>query len=184
LKFVETPLPGLLIVELKPWMDERGYFVETYQAREFSKCGIHSPFVQDNHVSSSRGVLRGLHMQTRRPQAKLVRAVEGAVFDVAVDARRGSPGFGKWFGIELKAGDFRQFFIPQGFAHGYCVLSERAQVEYKVSDFYDPGGEITLLWNDPRVGVGWPLRDPILSPKDLNGRTLADLADSLPEFAG
>ena len=140
--------------------------------------------MQDNHSLSRRGTLRGLHVQLPKSQGKLVRCTEGAVFDVAVDIRQGSPAFGRWFGIELSAENFRQLWIPPDFAHGFCVLSERAQVEYKCTELYDPAGDLSIGWNDPAIGVEWPIADPVLSPKDAAAPRLAELADRLPRFRG
>ena len=182
MNFVETALPGVVIVEPRVFRDPRGFFAETYQKDKFASGGIDAAFVQDNHAASSRGVLRGLHIQLRRTQAKLVRVVEGAVYDAAVDVRRGSPTFGRWVAAELSAENFRQLYIPQGFAHGYCVLSERAQVEYKTTDFYDPESEIVVLYNDPAIGIAWPIQDPILSKRDAEGKPLAAWMDRLPPY--
>lgn len=173
-EFRETPLPGVLVIEPKVHKDERGFFLETYQSKRFAEAGIDAVFVQDNHSKSVHGTLRGLHANTRHPQAKLVRVLEGEVFDVAVDIRRDSPTFGKWFGVTLSAENFRQIWVPEGFAHGFYVLSEVAQVEYKVTDYYDPGGDIYIAWNDPAIGIDWPLDgDPILSARDAEAQPLA-----------
>ncbi len=169
-------IPDVLLVELSAHEDERGFFVETYHVRQYEEAGIHGPFVQDNHSRSRQGVLRGLHYQIRQPQGKLVRAVAGRVFDAAVDLRRSSPTLGKWVGIELAAGEHRQLWIPAGFAHGFYVVSEWAEVVYKVTDYYAPQWDRTLLWNDPRLGIEWPLvdgRQPLLSDKDAAGLPLA-----------
>src|SRR5262245_34388219 len=160
--------------------DGRGFFLETFHARKYADGRILGPFVQDNHSNSVRGTLRGLHAQVERPQGKLVRAVQGEMFDVAVDIRRGSPTFGRWVGVVLSAQNFRQLWIPPGFAHGFCVLSERVDVEYKCSDFYNPGDELTVLWSDPAIGIAWPVREPILSVKDAAARPLSEVMDRLP----
>ena len=171
-----TAIPDVMLVEPKVLTDDRGFFLETFQARKYIQAGITSPIVQDNHSGSRRGVLRGLHYQIRCPQGKLVSVLSGEVFDVAVDLRRSSPMFGKWVGMTLTAKDRRQVWVPPGFAHGFYVLSEWAEVSYKVTDFYNPECERTLLWNDPEVGVGWPLAEgeaPVLSSKDALGLSLS-----------
>jgi dTDP-4-dehydrorhamnose 3,5-epimerase len=177
-----TQIPGVLLIEPQVFSDARGFFLETFQARRYATAGIGAAMVQDNHSGSHGGVLRGLHYQLRQPQGKLVSVVAGEVFDVAVDLRRSSTTFARWVGIRLGAQDRRQLWIPPGFAHGFYVLSEWAEVVYKVTQFYDPKDERTLIWDDPEVGIAWPLRDgraPILSPKDLQGKRLseADLFD-------
>jgi dTDP-4-dehydrorhamnose 3,5-epimerase len=159
--------------------DDRGFFLESYNERAMAELGIADRFVQDNHSQSERGVLRGLHYQVTQPQGKLLRVVRGEVFDVAVDLRRGSPQFGQWTGASLSAENRRMLWVPKGFAHGFLVLSEQAEVLYKASDFYAPAGERTLLWNDPEVGIAWPGMDqagfaPKLSPKDELGKRLRD----------
>jgi dTDP-4-dehydrorhamnose 3,5-epimerase len=172
-----TAIPEVLLVEPKVFQDDRGFFLETFQAQKYRAAGIAAVFVQDNHSGSRRGVLRGLHYQVGRPQGKLVSAVAGEVFDVAVDLRRSSPTFGRWVGVPLAARDHRQLWVPPGFAHGFYVLSEWAEVAYKVTDFYDPEEERTLAWDDPMVGIAWPLPDgrpPVLSPKDLQGKRLSE----------
>src|SRR6266478_8710714 len=168
-----------LIVEPDVFRDARGFFVETFHAERYRQGGIPYDFVQDNHSRSLRGSLRGLHAQRTRPQGKLVRAVRGEIFDVAVDIRPGSATFGKWVGDRLSEESFRQMFIPPGFAHGFCVLSEVAEVAYKCSDFYDRSDEIGFRWNDPAVGIAWPIRDPLLSEKDAALPTLAELRPRL-----
>lgn len=180
--FVKTPLEGVLVIEPDVHRDDRGFFLETYNAEKYARGGLEVRFVQDNHSKSKRGTLRGLHAQLRRPQGKLVRAVEGEVFDVAVDVRRGSPTFGGWFGVKLTAENFRQLYIPPGFVHGFCVLSEEAQVEYKCTDLYDPGGEVSVVWNDPDIGIDWPIEgEPLLSAKDAAAPRLRDVLD-LPDY--
>jgi dTDP-4-dehydrorhamnose 3,5-epimerase len=181
-RFLETALPGVIVVEPDVHRDPRGFFLETYHLDKYRDGGIPGPFVQDNHSHSVRGTLRGLHAQVRRPQGKLVRAVEGEMFDVAVDIRRGSPTFGRWFGVHLTGENFRQIYIPPGYAHGFCVLSERVHVEYKCTDFYDPGGEIGIAWNDPDIGVGWPIAEPTVSDKDRRAPRLAEALDRLPVY--
>ena len=182
MKFRETELPGVLVIEPVVHRDPRGFFVETYRADRYAEAGIATNFVQDNESRSVRGTVRGLHAQLRRPQGKLVRVLEGAIFDVVVDIRRGSPTFRKWVGVRLSAEAFDQIWVPPGFAHGICVLSDAARIAYKCTDFYDPEGELRLLWNDPEIGVEWPVADPILSDKDLNGRPLAEWMDQLPRW--
>ncbi len=166
MRFLQTDLPGVVLVEPDVFRDARGFFLETFHARKYREGGIPYDFVQDNHSRSQRGTLRGLHAQRNKPQGKLVRAVKGEIFDVAVDIRKGSPTFGKWAGATLSDENFRQIFVPPGFAHGFCVVSEIAEVEYKCTDFYDRADEIGLRWDDPAVGIAWPLRDPLLSPRD------------------
>lgn len=169
LKVEKTPLEGVLIVTPPVYGDARGYFTETYNERDYAAIGITARFVQDNQSRSSRGVLRGLHFQKTHPQAKLVRVLEGEVFDVAVDLRPGSATYGQWTGVVLSAENHKQFFVPQGFAHGFLVLSETATFAYKCDDFYHPEDEGGLLWNDPTVGIEWPITPDmalLLSEKD------------------
>ncbi len=169
-KFIETPLKDALIVEPAVFGDHRGYFCETYSERDFAEAGIREKFVQDNESFSSLGVLRGLHFQKKNPQAKLVRVTHGSVFDVAVDLRKKSPTFGNWFGVLLTGENHRQFYIPEGFAHGFLVLSETAGFVYKCSRFYDASDEGGLLWNDPDLNIRWPLEtieQTRVSEKDL-----------------
>jgi dTDP-4-dehydrorhamnose 3,5-epimerase len=177
LKFLETDLPGVLIVEPDVFRDPRGFFLETFHAARYREGGIPYDFVQDNHSKSVRGTLRGLHAQRRRPQGKLVRAVQGEIFDVAVDVRPGSATFGKWVGARLSGESFRQMFIPPGFAHGFCVLSATAEVEYKCTDFYDRADEIGARWDS--AGIEWPIQAPHLSPKDASLPTLLELRRAL-----
>jgi dTDP-4-dehydrorhamnose 3,5-epimerase len=166
MRAVDTALPGVRLLEPAVHRDDRGFFLESFRADQLAALGIGATFVQDNHSRSVARTLRGLHWQWRRPQAKLIRVIEGAIFDVAVDIRRGSPTFGRWIGVNLSADDFRQLYVPVGFAHGFCVLSATAQIEYKCSDYYDPAGEAGLPWDDPTLGIEWPVQDPILSPRD------------------
>ena len=186
MKFSPTELPGVILIEPQVFRDERGFFLETYQRAKYAAGGIDVTFVQDNHSRSVRHTLRGLHAQLRRPQAKLIRVIEGEIFDVAVDVRRGSPSFGRWVGAWLSAENFRQMYVPPGFVHGFCVTSAVAQVEYKCSDYYDPASEVTVQWNEPTIGIAWPesvlAAAPILSQKDQTGKTLADLMEVLPKF--
>ena len=181
MQITKTPLDGVLLIEPKVFKDPRGFFLESYQEQRYRDAGIDVSFVQDNHSCSSKDILRGLHVQLSNPQAKLVRVVEGSVFDVAVDLRKDSPTFGKWYGVELSAENFRQLFVPVGFAHGFCVTSERAQFEYKCSNYYNPKHELSILWNDPAIGIRWPVSAPILSPKDEKGALLESVRESLPE---
>ncbi len=175
-----TEIPEVLILDPKVFGDERGFFMESFNRRVFrDRTGVSLDFVQDNHSRSSVGVLRGLHYQIQQAQGKLVRCVVGEIFDVAVDLRQSSPTFGKWVGCRLSASNFRQFWIPPGFAHGFLVLSEVAEVLYKATDYYAPQHERVVLWNDPHIGIEWPVDgiEPILSQKDQAGKTLktADL---------
>lgn len=175
MNFIETDLPGVIIIEPKVFGDDRGFFMESWNARVFEAAGIHGPWVQDNHSRSAKGVLRGLHYQVRQTQGKLVRATAGAVFDVAVDLRRSSPHFGKWTGVELSAENRRMLWVPPGFAHGFLTLSETADFQYKCTDYYAPEWERALIWNDPAIGIDWPLaagEAPSLSAKDAAGLTL------------
>lgn len=175
---IPTALPGVLILEPKVFGDARGFFLESYNARAFREAtGLDPVFVQDNHSRSTRGVLRGLHYQVRQAQGKLVRVTHGRVFDVVVDVRRGSPHFGCWAGVELSEETHRMFWIPPGFAHAFVVLSESADFIYKATDYYAPEHERSILWNDPDIGIEWPLEgmgDPLLSEKDRAGRLLKD----------
>jgi dTDP-4-dehydrorhamnose 3,5-epimerase len=166
LKFHPTELSGVLLIEPDVFRDARGFFLETFHAGKYREGGIAFDFVQDNHSRSLRGTLRGLHAQLRKPQGKLVRAVRGEIFDVAVDLRPGSKTFGRWTGATLSEENFRQIWVPPLFAHGFCVISEAAEVEYKCTDFYDKADEIGIAWNDPEIGIAWPLREPLLSAKD------------------
>lgn len=182
--FLPTALPEVILVEPRVHHDERGFFLETFRAADYAAAGVGPRFVQDNHSRSLGPVLRGLHAQRRRPQGKLVRAVEGEIFDVAVDIRRGSPTFARWVGANLSAENFRQLFVPPGFAHGFCVLRSPAQVEYKCTDYYDADDELGILWNDPEIGIGWPLAEPLLSDKDRGLPRLAEVRDLLPLYPG
>ena len=178
-KITVTPcdIEGLYVIEPTVFKDERGYFVETYNQNDMKEAGLDMVFVQDNQSMSTRGVLRGLHFQKQFPQGKLVRVVRGKVFDVAVDLRSDSKTYGKWFGVELSAENMIQFYIPEGFAHGFLVLSDEAEFCYKCTDFYHPGDEGGLAWNDPEIGVGWPLEegvDLIISEKDQKWKGLKD----------
>jgi dTDP-4-dehydrorhamnose 3,5-epimerase len=186
MKRIETALADLILIEPQIFGDDRGYFFECYRRDKYAELGVTCAFVQDNQSRSARGVLRGLHYQLGRPQAKLVRVLSGEIFDVAVDVRRGSPTFGRHVGVLLSAENKRSLFVPEGFAHGFQVLSETAEVLYKCSDLYAPIEERGVLWSDPELGIAWPLPDePTLSPKDRVYPTLkhAPTAD-LPEYRG
>jgi len=180
-RIVPTGVPEVLLIEPKVFGDERGFFFESWNRRSFSECvGWDVDFVQDNHSRSARGVLRGLHYQIGQPQGKLVRAVAGEVFDVAVDLRRSSPTFGRWVGERLSSENRRMMWIPAGFAHGFLVLSESADFLYKTTDYYAPGEERTLLWNDPALAIAWPLAgEPVLKAKDAAGARLSE-AETFP----
>jgi len=172
MNFTPTTIPDVLLIEPRVYGDERGFFMETYRAQSFAEAGIPYVFVQDNHSGSSRWILRGLHYQIRQAQGKLVRVTAGEVFDVAVDLRRSSPTFGRWVGNVLSAQNRLQMWVPPGFAHGFLVLSEWAEVLYKATDYYAPQWERTLLWSDPQLAIHWPLPEgqlPLLSPKDAAG---------------
>jgi dTDP-4-dehydrorhamnose 3,5-epimerase len=180
MKIIQTAIPAVVIFEPAVFTDQRGYFVETYQQQKYLEAGILKNFVQDNQSYSIKNVLRGLHFQLRHPQAKLVRVTQGVVFDVAVDIRRNSPTFGQWHGEVLSADNKKQMYIPENFAHGFCVLSDGAEFLYKCTDFYVPGDEAGLLWNDPQMGIKWPVSEPILSAKDAVLPKLSEILDLLP----
>ena len=181
-RITPTTLPGVQIIEPDVYRDGRGFFLEVYRAASFSAAGLPAAFVQDNHSRSVRGTVRGLHWQWRRPQAKLVRVVAGEIFDVAVDIRRGSATFAKWVGVRLSGESLRQTFIPEGFAHGFCVLSDVADVEYKCTAEYDAGGEAGLPWDDPGLGIEWPTSSPLLSVKDRQHAPLDRHERDLPRL--
>ncbi len=167
MEVVKTPIEGVLLIKPQVFGDERGYFVETWQKERYEAAGINLPFVQDNHSKSTKGILRGLHFQKQHPQGKLVMGSLGEVFDVAVDIRKGSPTFGKWFGAILNQENQNQLWIPPGMAHGFVVLSDVAHFHYKCTDFYHPGDEGSIRWNDPTIGIDWPYKEePVLSAKD------------------
>jgi len=177
MQFVPTKIPDVLLIQPKVFEDPRGFFLETYRVDRFAGSGIHAQFVQENHSASRQGVLRGLHYQIHQAQGKLVRVMAGEVFDVAVDIRRRSPTFGQWVGARLSQQNKFQIWIPAGFAHGFYVLSDSAEVVYKTTDYYAPEWERSMLWNDPQLGIEWPLlpnADPILSVKDLQAKPLAE----------
>ncbi len=172
---IRCELPGVLTIEPQVFGDARGFFMETWNQQRYTEAGLEANFVQDNLSFSRRGILRGLHFQNPGAQAKLVSVLQGEVFDVAVDLRQSSPTFGKWHGTHLSGENKRQFFIPVGFAHGFLVLSETAMFHYKCTDFYSPKDELTLRWNDPQIGIRWPVPDPILSGKDAKGLSLGEI---------
>lgn len=180
---IETALPDVFLIEPKVFSDARGFFLESYHRGKYAALGIHDDFVQDNHSRSVRGTLRGLHYQLQHTQAKLCRVVQGEVLDVAVDIRRGSPTFGRWVGAVLSAENKRQIYVPQGFAHGFAVLSETAEFLYKCSDFYNAEHEYGVLWNDPELKINWNVTDPILSAKDQKYPVLAKVPpELLPKY--
>ena len=174
MKFIETSLPGVLLIEPDVYGDERGYFLETYNQQSFAEY-IPEVFIQDNHSLSAQGILRGLHVQNPHQQGKLVRVSRGEVFDVAVDIRTGSPNYGQWYGANLSAENFMQMYVPPGFAHGFCVLSDAAEFQYKCTDTYHPEDEMVIAWNDPEINIDWPVSDPVLSARDQQGNSLAEL---------
>ena len=182
MKVLPTELPGVVLIEPVVYRDQRGFFLETYHAGKYHAAGVEGVFVQDNHSHSVRGTVRGLHAQLRHPQGKLVRVLRGEIFDVAVDIRRGSPTFRRWVGAKLSAESFLQIYVPPGFAHGFCVLSETAEIEYKCTELYDPTDEFGILWNDPELGIAWPVREPVLSERDRTAPRLAELTEKLPVF--
>jgi dTDP-4-dehydrorhamnose 3,5-epimerase len=185
LQRIETALPGIVELRPKVFRDPRGFFMETYHREKFAALGIHDAFVQDNHSSSSKGTLRGLHYQLQHPQAKLCRVIEGEAYDVALDIRVGSPTFGKWAGLLLSAKEQNQIYIPPGFAHGFLALSETVQFLYKCSDFYDPADECGILWNDPALQISWRISDPLISEKDAKYPPLSSVAlENLPRYSG
>ncbi len=183
MKVTDTPLPGVKLIEPDVFGDRRGYFMETYHRQRYQSSGVQPEFVQDNLSFSRGGTLRGLHYQLPHAQAKMVQVLQGEVFDVAVDIRRGSPHFGRWIGVRLSEKNKRQLFVPPGFAHGFCVLSETALFLYKCSDFYHPECEGGVLWCDPLLGIDWPVESPVLSDKDTKYLPLAEISpDRLPPY--
>ena len=176
MKVIHSKLKDCVIIEPQVFGDERGFFLETFQAARYEQeAGIDLAFVQDNHSRSTRGVLRGLHFQKTKPQGKLIRVVRGEVYDVALDIRKGSPTFGEWEGVTLSEDNKKQFWVPPGFAHGFVVLSDTADLEYKCTDYYDPSDEGSILWSDPDLDIPWPIANPILSTKDESAKRLVDL---------
>jgi dTDP-4-dehydrorhamnose 3,5-epimerase len=183
MKVIETALPGVLLVEPKVFGDPRGFFFEAYSVQRYTDAGIPGAFVQDNISFSKRGVLRGLHVQHPHAQGKLVQVLRGEVFDVAVDVRVGSPNVGRWVGEYLSGENRRQLWVPPGFAHGFLVTSDEALFSYKCTEYYRPGGERTICWDDPAIGIDWPTRDVLLSLKDLAGVPLGEIpTDLLPSY--
>lgn len=182
MKVSETDLPGVLLLESRVFHDGRGFFVETFSTAGLKGSGIPELFAQDNHSRSTRGVLRGLHYQLKRPQGKLVHVARGRIFDVAVDIRRGSPTFARWTGMELSDENLHSLWIPPGFAHGFCVLSDVADVIYKCTTLYDRADDRGVAWNDPEIGIQWPIESPIVSGKDSSHPRLSDAGSSLPSF--
>jgi len=183
MKVAETSLPEVLLIEPEVFGDSRGFFYETYQSKRYAELGIGGRFVQDNVSYSERGVLRGLHLQNPKTQGKLVYVLQGEVFDVAVDVRIGSPNFGRWAASVLSDENRRQFYIPEGFAHGFCVVSKSALLAYKCTELYFPDGEITIAWNDPDIAIDWPVDRPKLSPKDEKGLLLREIDSArLPSY--
>ncbi len=178
----ETTLPGVLVIEPTVFRDERGFFVETFSTRVGKHHGIPDTFVQDNHSRSRRGVVRGLHYQLHAPQGKLVHVARGSIYDVAVDIRVGSPCFGKWFGVELNDDNLKSMWIPPGFAHGFCVLSDVADVIYKCTQLFDSPDDRGILYSDPRIGIDWPVENPIVSPKDADRSPLDESRTDLPRY--
>lgn len=183
MKVTPTDLPEVLLIEPDVFGDARGFFLETWNQKRYRELGLTANFVQDNLSLSRRGILRGLHYQWPHPQGKLVQVLVGTVFDVAVDIRRDSPTFGRWVGVELSAENHFQLYIPEGFAHGFCVLSDEALFAYKCTEFYYPNAEHSVLWSDPELDIAWPVIDPLLSDKDRCGRRLKDIpAQHLPVY--
>ncbi|HSM51574.1 MAG TPA: dTDP-4-dehydrorhamnose 3,5-epimerase [Thermoanaerobaculia bacterium] len=183
MRFEPTALAEVVLVEPDVFRDERGFFLEVFnRPRWAADGGLDLAFVQENHSRSRRGTLRGLHAQIETPQGKLVRCPRGEVFDVAVDARVGSPTFGRWVGVALSEENFRQLWVPPGFLHGFCALSEVAEVEYRCTAPYDPASEVTVAWDDPEIGIAWPVAEPLLSPRDASAPRLAELSGRLFRF--
>ena len=182
MKLVPTTLDGVMILEPRVFRDERGFFLETFNAGTLAGTPLETTFVQDNHSRSTRGVLRGLHYQLKNPQGKLVRVIRGSIFDVAVDIRVGSPNFGRWTGVQLDDKNLRSLWIPPGFAHGFCVLSDEVDVVYKCTTLYDAADDRGVAWNDSRIGIDWPVSDPVISEKDRKWVGLSETRADLPRF--
>ncbi len=182
-KITQTKLPGVILIDTKTFCDNRGFFLETFHLQKYDEIGLQKPFVQDNHSRSAGGVIRGLHYQLKHPQAKLVYVVQGEIFDVAVDIRRGSDTFGRWTAAVLSDKNHQQMYIPEGFAHGFCVLSDSADVTYKCTDIYTPGDDFGIHFADPQININWPTPNPILSEKDQQNPTLKSInPDLLPTY--
>jgi len=179
LRFVNTSLAGVVMIEPQVFRDDRGFFLETFHAEKYAAAGIPAVFVQDNHSKSVRNTLRGLHAQWRKPQGKLVRVNRGEIWDIAVDLRRDQPTFGQWTAATLSADNFHQLYIPPGCAHGFCVLSDEAEVQYKCTELYDPADEIGVAYDDPALAIPWPVKEPILSARDRGHRTLKEVVDRM-----
>jgi len=182
MRITALDIPGLLLIEPRLFRDQRGLFCETFHAQRYAEAGLTERFVQDNYSRSTQGTLRGLHYQEPHAQGKLVMVMEGAVFDVVVDIRKGSPTFGSWYGAELSSENLLQLYIPPGCAHGFCVTSEAATFLYKCTDFYSPKDEQGIIWNDPALGIAWPVSQPILSAKDQAYRSLNAMQETLPLY--
>jgi dTDP-4-dehydrorhamnose 3,5-epimerase len=183
MKITQTKLPGVLVIEPDVFGDARGFFLETFSSKRYVEAGLKLPFVQDNVSFSTKGILRGLHFQNPNAQGKLVQALSGEVFDVAVDIRVGSPSFGQWFGEKLSAENHKQMYVPPGFAHGFCVLSDTALFSYKCTDYYSQAAEGGIIWNDPDIGIAWPVREPQLSKKDAACTPLRNIPkEGLPKY--
>lgn len=183
MKFLPTALDGVIVVEPDVYRDDRGFFLETFHAAKYAQGGIDARFVQDNHSRSARGTIRGLHAQQHHPQGKLVRVLTGSVFDVVVDIRRGSVNYLRWLSFDLSGDNFRQVYVPPGYAHGICITSEFAEVEYKCTDFYDPRDELRIAWDDPAIGIAWPVQSPLLSAADRAAQPIASVHDRLPAIS-
>jgi dTDP-4-dehydrorhamnose 3,5-epimerase len=182
-QFTKTALPDVFLIEPDVFKDDRGFFMETYHQRKYAEGGIGQVFIQDNYSHSRYGILRGLHYQLKNAQGKLILVITGEIFDIVVDIRLGSPKFGQWLGTYLSAENRRQIFVPEGFAHGFIVLSDSVDVIYKCTDFYNPGDEYGIFWADPTIGIDWPIRNPILSDKDSKNPKLSEIPEELlPAF--
>ncbi|MFH2204820.1 MAG: dTDP-4-dehydrorhamnose 3,5-epimerase [Elusimicrobiota bacterium] len=182
MKFTATEIPDVLLIEPDVYQDERGFFLETWHIEKYAEAGISLPFRQDAHSLSQRGTLRGLHAQLTKQQGKLIRVIAGEIFDVAADIREGSPTFGKWAGVRLSADNFKQLYLPPGLAHGFCVISERAQVEYKITEVYHPEDELGIIWDDPDLAIDWPVKEPLLSARDKKHPRLSAMRGKLPTY--
>lgn len=183
MNFIPTGLTGVLVVEPDVFRDERGFFLETFSRSKYARGGIDCEFLQDNHSRSQRYTIRGLHAQRQHPQGKLVRVLSGAILDVVVDIRRDSPTYLKWISVELSAENFRQIYVPPGYAHGICITSDVADIEYKCTDYYDPNDELRIAWNDPAIGIRWPIENPILSDKDRQAPNLEEQQGFRPFYS-